>query len=427
MPGNTRVKWTLIRLVSIVLILAGMTMVTMSGAVSSAPEPIKIGAILHLSSVEPVVAEEEKRGFELAIQHAGTIQGRPIELIVADVTSMEAAQSEARRLIKNGVKVLIGSAVDSWDKAVVPIVERSKVIFWLTLTGGPELTEMGSPWVFRTCPVSPHEGQFQAKWFVDDLMPRLKLRPSDVKAGLVYRDDSWGATMGENAAKVLRDAGIKIVVEEYYSGEEVRDMSPVVLKMKAAGVNVLFTGHFREAGILFWDAARKYDFNPLVAIGTGAFEGTEQAVEVLGKGAEGLLASNYPPENAPPAFAPDVPKIIKAYKERYGEKIRTPHVLSAYTGMQFLIDALRRTEDLDSTESIRKAILATDIPQGKVGTGWGCKFSTAAEPWEGMIGQNTRAFYAGTQFIDGQLWQVYPVACPGKEVRLPIPTWSQKR
>lgn len=429
MIKESRTNRMSIRLFAVALVIAGLAMVVV-GCTKKSPEtkPIKIGAILHLSTVEPVVAQEEKRGFELAIQHAGTVQDRPVELIVADVTSMESAQSEARRLIGEGVKVLIGSAVDSWDKAVAPICERNKVIFWLTLTGGPELTKPGSPWVFRTCPISPGEGEFQAKWFVADLMPRLNLKPSDVKAGLVYRDDSWGATMGENVAKVLREAGINIAVEEYYAGEEIRDMSPVIMKLKNAGVNVVFLGHFREAGILYWEAARKYDFNPLVAIGTGAFEGTDQIVEVLGpKGAEGVLSSNYPPETAPPDFAPDVPKIIEAYKERYGENIRTPHVLSAYTGMQFLLDALRRTENLDSTESIREAILATDIPTGKVGIGWGCKFSTETEPWEGMVGQNTRAFYAGTQILDGKLWQVYPVPSTGKEVKLPLPTWKEKQ
>ena len=428
MSNETRGKWALASRALAALILVAMSMLAIPGMAAPTSAPIKIGAILPLSSVEPVVHDEEKRGFELAIEHFGRVQGRQIELTVADVTTMEAAQSEARRLIKNGVQVLIGTAVDSWDKAVAPICERSNVVFWLTLTGGPELTEMGSPWVFRTCPVSPDEGKFQAQWFVDDLMPRLKMKPSEVKAGLIYRDDSWGATMGEAAAEVLKKAGIKIAVQEYYSGEEIRDMSPVVLKMKAAGVNAVFTGHFREAGILFWDAAKKYDFNPVVAVGTGAFEGTDQVVEVLGaKGAECIFSSNYPPEHAPVSFAPDVPRILKSYRDKYGESIRTPHVLSAYTGMRFLIDALSRTENLDSTESIRKAIMATDIPQGKMGVGWGCSFSTAQKPWQGMIGQNTRAFYAGTQFINGELWQVYPEASPGKEVRLPMPKWNEKR
>ncbi|NLS45297.1 MAG: amino acid ABC transporter substrate-binding protein [Firmicutes bacterium] len=414
------------------ILLAGVILLTMclgfSSSAVTAQKPIKIGAMLHLSAVEPVLALMEKRGFEVAINEVGPIQGRPVELIVADVTSIEEMQSEARRLIKEGCNVLIGSSVDSWDKAIVPIAERNKVVLYLTLTGGPELTELGSPWVFRTCPVSPDEGAFQAEWFIDSMMGPLGLEVADVKAGLVYRDDSWGATMGENCSRVLREAGIPIVVEEYYSGEEVRDMTPVILKLKSAGVNAVFSGHFREGAILFYEAAEKYDFNPAVFIGTGAFEGTLQTVETLGvNGAEGLLASNYPPENAPEDFARDVPKLIKVYRETYKEEIETPHYLSAYNGIMFLLDALQRTEDLDSAESIRDAIAATDIPEGEIGIGWGCKFSTAEEPWKGMVGQNMRSFFVGTQVFDGELWQVYPFAVPGKELAIPIPNWSEKR
>lgn len=414
---------------NIVVLFSVFIIIICLGIVIQASEkPIKIGSLLSLSAVEPVVSEEKLRGQELAIEEIGEIQGRPLELIVADVTSLEVQRTEAMRLVNEGVIILLDSSKTPWDKAVVPIAERNKVIFWLNLDGGTEITKPGSPWVFRVNPLSIDEGELQARWFVDDILPRLDISKEDVRIGLVYRDDSWGVAMAKEAGRVLRELGFNIVVEEYYGGEEIRDMSPVILKMKDQKINVVLMGHYREAGMLFWKAARRYNFNPLISIGTGAFESTDQPIQILGKnGVEGLLGTNYPAFNTSTEVGPGIPKILKKYKEKYGHDPYTCHALSEYTGMMILFDALKRTEDLDDIESIKSAILKTDIPMYTLGVGWGAKFSTFDEPYRGMAHQNMRSFLIGCQFQDGIIWTIYPKPYPGRKLIVPIPTWDDKQ
>lgn len=238
-----------------------------------------------------------------------------------------------------------------------------------------------------------------------------------------------GSAMGDTAAGVLKDGGLSVVMNQSFDATTIKDMSPTVLKMKSAGVNVVIATQFPGPGKLFWDSAKTLDFNPIAACGTGGYEGTSSILTDQGAaGVDGFLSSNFPVENTNPDLAPGAAKFVETYKAKYNaQHLLTCHSLSGYTGMLFLLDALKRTQNLDDPESIRTAILATDIAQKTVGNGWGCQFSTAQSPYQGMTGQNTRVFDVGVQWQEGQMWTMFPVAYPGRTLQLPMKTWAQKK
>jgi len=390
-------------------------------------EPIKIGACLTLSSIIPLIQEEQQRGFGIAVEGiGGSVNGHPIELIYADIDSMETAKSEATRLIQvEGVKILIGSGVDPFDSAMSAICERNDVIFWMTLTGGPILTQPGQNLTFRTNPWSTLEGTLQADWFLQEIFPLLGLDDlSEVKAAMLHLDSEWGIQMSTEVVSKIEAAGVEVVYNESYSEETTTNMDPVVLKIIDEGANVFFApGMFPGGGKLFWDAAKLLDFNPLVAIGTGGFLGTDYAKEVLGDYINGFCSTNWPIQNTNPELSPGMEKFLSLYMDKYGEGIRTTHSVSGYTGMLFLLDALQRTTDINDINSLVEAIRATDIPERDIGIGWGAQF---AGPDEWNNGTNLRAFDVGVQWQDGEMWSLYPVGFAGRELELPMKTWTEK-
>jgi len=127
---------------------------------------------------------------------------------------------------------------------------------------------------------------------------------------------------------------------------------------------------------------------------------------------------NWPIEKTPPEYAPGMEEFVGLYKEKFKkERLFTCHSATGYTGMLILWDVLERTENLNDAESIRQAVLETDIPMNKIGCGWGAKFATPGDP---MMGTNLRVGCIGTQWQDGELWTVWPAAFPGREAILPM-------
>ena len=68
--------------------------------------------------------------------------------------------------------------------------------------------------------------------------------------------------------------------------------------------------------------------------------------------------------------------------------------------------AIKKYGGIDS-ESLRKAALETDIPEGGTMQGYGVKFNP---PGHVMAGQNERAYPVITQYVDGLPKIVFPTA-----------------
>jgi len=418
-----KIKQILIFFVCLIMVF---TCIVYAGA--KEVSPVRIGALLTLTTIEPLIAQEEKKGIELALEKVGgEIGGRPIEVYFADVSSLENTKSEALRLIQNkDCSILIGSGIDDFDLAIGTIAKRNNVIHWELLNGSLELMSREFDHTFRTNPSAAGDGRAQANFFLEVVLPVLKMKPEDIRVGYINNDYPWGIWLAEACIDILEKAGIKVVYHNKYNEETIRNMSSVVLKMKTSDVNVLFSAMFPPGGSLFWQAAKTMDFNPLVAIGSGGFETTYDAYELLGDSIDGLAGDNYPIENTNPNFAKGMKEYVDNYKKKYNrEHLKTCHGASAYTGMLFLFDALERTENLNDVNSIIKAIKETDIPSGMIGNGWGCKFSTAEEPFNGLINQNIRAMCEVDQWQDGEMWAIYPDVYQVREYKM-LPTWEEK-
>ena len=94
-----------------------------------------------------------------------------------------------------------------------------------------------------------------------------------------------------------------------------------------------------------------------------------------------------------------------------------------YMGTQVLFDVISRAGSTDP-EAIRKAALATDIPDQKTPMGYGVKF---APPGDKIAGQDIRAFPMIYQWQKGKQLTVWPNGAAVAEAIIPWPAWQKNK
>ncbi len=104
--------------------------VLMSGVARSAPEPIKIGAAISLTSNVALFGEEQNRGLLVAEDYfnsKGGIGGTPIKLLIEDAAGDEASAINAfHSLMRKDVVGLIGPTLSQQAFAADPLAQKAK-------------------------------------------------------------------------------------------------------------------------------------------------------------------------------------------------------------------------------------------------------------------------------------------------------------
>ena len=124
---------------------------------------VKVGVFLPLTGDNAAGGELELRGIKLANKLHPEVNGKKIELVVADNKSdkAEAANVAARLIEKDKVKVILGSYGSSLSMAAGNIVKDSKVPAIGTSCTNPQVTK-GNDYYFRACFIDPFQGTVMA-------------------------------------------------------------------------------------------------------------------------------------------------------------------------------------------------------------------------------------------------------------------------
>jgi len=402
---------------------------------SSRPKTtIELGWAGMLSGLWARLGEEFKRGTEIAVEECneqGGILGRPVKVHYADTPNIDTARSEALRFVETlDLPVLFGMWCAGAGMAVATICERKKRIFF---PDGPiqgwELMTQGLQYTFRPQVPTGVEGMDAVDWLVDEILPKMGWSPSDLRCLRLSVDAPAFLDMSTGFMEQAKKSNIQVLAHEVID-PEIKDFSGIIGKIKALDIN--FVGHAIAdvPSKRFWTQMRELNVNVPLAIGCGGDIGGGMFIDALGKGwVNGFMATNWAPEKSPPTVAPEAEKFREKYEKKYGDKhIWSCHSLSMYTSTKILFEVLKNSEDHTDPEAIRESMLKTNIPKYQIGNGWGWRASTPdnPHPYKNMIHQNLRSFCVGTQWQDNELWTVWPSAFPGKETKVPIPTWNEK-
>jgi len=416
-----RVKW-LIVMVSMIFIF--------SSSVVHAAETVKIGALFPFTGTLALLGNESFNGADIAadiVNEKGGLWGKKIEWVKGDAVDPKKAMTECERLISvKGMKIIFGTYSSSLAYAASEVAEKHKVIYWEQGAIADPITQRGYKYLFRFCPAASKFGIMAADFIKDVVASKLGVDPQKLRVAIMYEDSLYGTTVGSSAEKHAKEIGLQVVGVEPYSKTAV-DLSPIVMRFKAAKPDVIIATSYITDALLFWRQAKDLDLNVKAFIGTGAGHGMEKWTETFGDEGDYIFNLDFPLGIDLSALNPETRAVWKEFLRRYEEKFgRHPgtHAPFGFEAARLLFEyVLPKAGSLDP-EAVRKAALEIDIPEGGTVMGFGVKYAPLGHP---MAGHNLRSFPDIMQWQEHKQWVVYPLKFALKKVLLPMPTWEERK
>lgn len=387
------------------MLAAGMLLTACGGSEGGSEEsgPIEIAALYPTSGSLALLGEESWRGANIAAQQineAGGIDGRKVQLVQADVPDVNAATSEARRLLDGeGLDLAIGTYSSSLALAASEVYARGGGTYFELGAISEEFNDRGYENVWRTNPAASSFAQTQIDFISDFVAPELGISLEEVEVLLVHEDSSYGSSVARSVEELAAEAGISNIAAAPYSAEST-DLSSTVLGIEQADPDVVIAVSYASDAILL---ARQMEGNGVVVpafIGTGGGHTLDAFGETLGEAADYVFNVDFTQYAVNPEATPGLEEFVAAYEEEYGEGPASGHSLANFMGANVLFDILAKTGGDTSPEVFAEAAAAYTAKAGTTATGWGVDFNDA--------GQNTEAAPYVMQWRDGTLETVYP-------------------
>ena len=223
-----------------VLSAAVLMMVSVNQVMAQAK--LKIGFISAQSGPLNVLGLEQKRGFEIAMDHLGGKFGQtPIEVVMADSKGNPSAtvQELSRLIDKEKVDLIVGlSASNELVAGVKPIVDAK--IFFVGMNGGVAVNagEQCNPYYFnasfQNAQLTTGMGAFMTKQGVK----KLYLIGADFEAGYEHTDAAKTGFKGE-------------IVAQQFTPLTQLDFAADIAKIRASGADGVFAFYPGGLGIAF--------------------------------------------------------------------------------------------------------------------------------------------------------------------------------
>jgi branched-chain amino acid transport system substrate-binding protein len=178
---------------------------------SSAKGAIPIGALTSITGTFAPWGLELRDGMQFAVNQinsAGGVNGRKLQLVVADDTSEPAAGITAfDRLTEQDHVVAVGGIIDSdVGVATAPLAERAHIPLFMDKAGAANILTLTSRYTFRTClPAAPEVSAA----YLDYAQSRGLTR-----VGAIDADYAWGQSIGSGLTTAAAGTpGLKLKIE----------------------------------------------------------------------------------------------------------------------------------------------------------------------------------------------------------------------
>lgn len=374
-------------------------------AVSAMPAvaQVKIGALYPFSGGLALLGDESFRGLEIAIEErnaAGGLKGQKLEIVKGDAVEPNQAVGEARRLTSvDKVPVIFGTYSSSLSIAATQVAELAGVPYFELGAISDPITERGFKNVYRTNPTARDFASRMVDAIGEAIAPALGVEAKSLKVAIIHEDSLYGQTVAGYQTARAKEKGVTVVETLPYSAKSV-DLTPVILRLKTAGADVVLQTSYQNDTALFFRQMKEQGFKPKAMIGAGGGYSLRDTMLAVGaENMEGALNVDFTQYRTNPKAAPGVDAFVKKYQAKYGTAPRSGHSLANYMGAQIFLDAMEKASDLKAA-SIRASVMKVDVPVGSTPTGWGAKFAES--------GQNSRAVPFLMQWQGGELVTVFP-------------------
>jgi len=390
---------------------------------SPEPETIKLGVLFPLTGSLAYLGTEDRNSVDLTIKEQnerGGLWGKKIEAVYGDAVDNDAARSEAERLITTeGVNIIVGTYSSSRSYVASEVAERHGVIYWETGAVADDVTARGFKYLFRVNPTASYLGYSTLEYCVP-LLKRLGISPDEAKIAILGEDSLYGTTVNEAVKRRAEDLGMEVVLYEFYNAFKIKDMTPIIMKLKAARPDILIATCYPTDAVLLTRQSKDLDFNVKIFAGTGSGHNSTDFVKNVGENAaNGITCGGAPGEICNYEYFKGRKEFNERYKKMYGHYPGTPLCWEVHLGMLGLFETLKKAGSTDP-EDVRKAAMEMDIPKGSIMNNWGLKFDENH--------QNQRSEYYLNQWQNGEYVLILPeeARAPGRDVILPYSTWEEK-
>ncbi len=391
---------------AIYLLLVLTLLLTVGSGLSAQDEaPIRIGVVTSETGSHAQFGEAQLRGYALAldaINEAGGVLGRPLELVILDDASEpETTQLMVESLItEEAVSVIIGAYSSSATLPAVAIANAYAVPMLVPTAASNAITEQGYEWVFRiNAPSSVY-----ASTMIDALVDMGGIE----NLAVIYENTTFGTGTAEAVLAYAEELGIEVVASEAYEAGS-PDHRPVLTRVKDAQPQVIFFVSYLEDATLLMQQAEELDINVEAFAAGGAGFSLAAFPENAGHNAEFTLSvSQWTPDATWPGAAEFTETFLEAYEA-------LPPYFSAetYAALFVVADAIERAGDPDSPLAIRDALRETEMDT---------IFGPVAFD---ETGQNSHPVLV-TQILQGEFVTAWPPDAAAIDPVYPAPAWAER-
>ncbi len=373
---------------------------------------VKLGYILPVTGPLAFEAQLSLNGLQLAVDEINTaggvkaLGGAKLTLLPGDTQQkVELGNSEATRLIDQGVSVLIGPFSSLVAFSVRQVTEKNKTPFMLLAAVADNLTEGGLRYVFRVQP----NGKAMATLTMNNMLEMAKASNVAVKrVAIMHEDGNFGTTMGNHVEGFAGKLGYALVQRTPYSIKS-PDFTAELSKVKASKPDLLvISGYYGDSKIIAETAAKlRIGVHALVGLANAAYSNPKFIADNR-ELTDQLFDGNYwhNPQS------PRAKAVFAAYEKRFSATL-TSHGVQAYTVIHVVKDALERAGSADR-DKLRDALAKTNLadhilPQDAI------KFDDT--------GENVNATPALLQVQNGKPVVVGPARFAESKPVFPVPKW----
>src|SRR5438045_4385507 len=263
-------------------------------------KPYRIGTMQPLSGAAAIIGKTALVGVQMAadrINKAGGINGRPVELIVADYESKpDVGRRKAEKLaVEDNIDAHVGGVLSNVCLACMPVWEGQKILNIVGVCLDTTMTTTKcSRYTFRPFDYAPAQAVAFAPYLVNKM---------GKKWHIAYADYAWGQSTRDAYADQIKKAGGQVVGT---TGIPLgtADMTPFLSKI-SGDFDGLFGIFFGKDGVTIGNQAfdlgltKKYKW-----AGDGAIAESTN-IPALGNKIEGFIGINrYVPTFDPPLNTP---------------------------------------------------------------------------------------------------------------------------
>jgi branched-chain amino acid transport system substrate-binding protein len=399
------------------------------------PKEIKVGVIFDVTGAFAAGGSQASQlGTKYAIDimnERGGVEGLRIVPIYVDAQSKtEVAINETERLLnQEKVDLIMGVFSSAHCVPMAQRVDQAKRFMWANVcVASAVLKDKNLRYVFRAQVHSDQFGEASCKFVSENAKSRFGKELKDLRIAIIYEDGPYGTGVAAGNEEACKKLGMPIVLKEGYAATS-PDLSPLVTKLRRARPDVILHTGYNPDITLFLRQAKEQGLKWGALIGHGAGYGQFDRLYASFKDDANLIYNVDPvaaqlldPKTLAPGMGDLINEMVKRYKAETKADEVPPHASMGFNQTWiFLSDvlprAIKKYGGFDP-ESLRRAALDTDIPEGGTIQGYGVKFFP---PGSQMAGQNERSSPVVHQYNGRDTFIVWPATIKTKDPVLPLP------